>query len=434
MSDILLENKFSNLKAIFLYSIVSFFLFFEMAIQVSPGVMATQLMHDLNIGTFGLGFMSGVYFYTYTAMQIPSGFLFDKYSPRIITTFAILICMFGTLLFSFAHTIFLGSVAHLLMGTGSAFAFVAVLVVTADLFKPKYFAVMTGITQMLAALGAMAGQMPISLLQDYVGWRCTLWILVLIGAILTITIWKLLKYEKKGPIHKSIQPTTNSLKTIMSNSQTWYIALYACLLWAPMSSFASLWGVPFLTSVDHIKQTTAAFLCSLMWLGLAISSPLLGMLSIAINNKVLFLYITALIGAISFGLILGYHFSLVSLGILLFLAGAACSGQMLSFTLVKENNPSSVKATAIAFNNMAVVISGAVFQPLIGKLIESNSPGLASIDNSSHFQQGLCLILGAYVVAFIISICFITVRPEKTAEELSRRILNNLTNNNEALP
>src|SRR5579871_2693243 len=214
----ILKNNFSNLKTLLLYGIVSFFLFFEMAVQVSPSVMATQLMHDLNLGAFGLGLMSGVYFYTYTAMQIPSGVLFDKYNPRVIITLAILICTLGTLLFSYANGIFLGSVARLLMGTGSAFAFVAVLVVTADLFKAKYFAMMTGITQMLAAFGAMAGQMPISILVNMVGWRHTLWILVLIGLLLTVVVWKLLKYEKQSHLDHTAYPQASikvSLKRII---------------------------------------------------------------------------------------------------------------------------------------------------------------------------------------------------------------------------
>lgn len=402
----LFQHKLSSFKPILLYSIVSFFLFFEMAVQVSPSVMATQLMHDLNIGAFSLGFMSSVYFYSYTAMQIPSGILFDKYSPRIIITLAILVCTLGTLLFSFADSIFLGSLARFLMGTGSAFAFVAVLVVTADLFKTKHFAMMTGITQMLAAFGAMAGQMPISVLMNIVGWRHTLWILVFIGFLLTIFVWKLLKYNKRQTetiIHPHMDVKT-SFKKIISSRQTWYIALYACLLWAPMSSFASLWGVPFLVSADHLGQTTAAFICSFMWLGLALASPLLGMLSTALNNRVFPLYGSALIGAISFGIILEFHLSLILLGILLFLAGAACSGQALSFTLVKENNSDSVKATAIAFNNMAVVISGAFFQPIIGKLIDSGSVGMSAVNDPAHFKQGLFLVLGAYVIAFLIAV------------------------------
>ncbi len=403
-------NHISNWQAIFMYAIVSFFLFFEMAVQVSPSVMSYQLMHDLNIGSFGLGIMSGIYFYTYTAMQVPSGLLFDKYNPRLLITLSVLTCAIGTLLFAMAGNIYVGCIARLLMGSGSAFAFVSVLVVTADLFKPKHFAAMTGITQMLAAFGAMAGQMPISALLSYIGWRNTLFLLSAIGLVLSIIVWKYLNYQRSSETttqaHSHMQMTTN-LKKIVTHSQTWYVALYACLLWVPMSSFASLWGVPFLMTVDHLNQNIAALLCSLMWLGLAVASPLIGVLSTSLKNRVIPLAACALVGAIAFGLVLECNFSSFTLGTLLFLAGAACAGQALSFAVVKENNLNSEKATAIAFNNMAVVISGAIFQPLIGKLIESNKVGGVVSYNVEHFKHGLLIVLFAYVVGFLVSLCLI---------------------------
>jgi MFS family permease len=400
------NSGFSNWKALLLYSIVSLFLFFEMAVQVSPSVMSGQLMQDLHLGAFSLGIMSGIYFYSYTAMQIPSGFLFDKYNPRLVITISILVCVLGTILFANATNVYTGSLARLLMGSGSAFAFVAVLVVTADLFKAKYFATMTGITQMLAAFGAMAGQLPISILLAHIGWRHTLLVLAAIGGVLAILVWKLLKYERKNltaVANTASVPTRSSLNKILAKPQTWYIALYACLLWVPMSSVASLWGVPFLTSVDHISQTSAAFLCSLMWLGLALASPLLGVISTSLGKRVSPLAISALIGAIAFGLFLEFNFSPWILGVLLFFAGVACSGQALSFTLVKENNAPEIKATALAFNNMAVVISGAFFQPLIGKIIDAGQTSIPGIYAASSFKNGLLIVLMSYLVAFIVA-------------------------------
>lgn len=406
----------SNWQAISMYAIASFFLFFEMAVQVSPSVMSSELMHDFNIGSFGLGIMSGIYFYTYTAMQVPSGVLFDKYNPRLVITLSVLTCTLGTLLFGLANNVYVGCLARLLMGCGSAFAFVSVLVVTADLFKSKYFAAMTGVTQMLAAFGAMSGQMPISALVLNIGWRNTLLILALIGLILSIIVWQFLNYERSTTTQSFDGAQIKaSLKKILTQPQSWYVAFYACLLWVPMSSFASLWGVPFLATVDHLSQNTAAFLCSLMWLGLALASPLLGILSTGVKNRVMPLAFSALVGGIAFGLILYGNFSPLILGILLFMAGAACAGQALSFAVVKENNTHAEKATAIAFNNMAVVISGAIFQPLIGKLIESGRSDITTYYNVSHFRQGLLIVFCAYAIGFLVALFFIK-EPKETSE------------------
>ncbi len=413
-ANLVSDVTISKWKILLIYCIVSFFLIFEMAIQVSPSVMSTQLMHDLNIGAFGLGLMSGIYFYTYAGMQIPTGLLFDRYNPRIIITLSILICTLGTLIFSFANNIYIGAIARLLMGSGSAFAFVAVLVVSADLFKSTYFATMTGITQMLGAMGAILGQMPVSTLVNTIGWRETLLIISAIGIVLSIIVWTLLKYEKHQPT-RNVNRSSNislSLKQIITQPQTWYLAAYSCLLWAPMSSFASLWGIPYLTTVNHFNPTTAAFLCSLMWFGLAIGSPILGIISTLLNNRVLPLIVTSSMGITAFGLLLHFNFSQTAVGILLFFAGIACTGQTLCFTLAKDNNHSAVRGTAIAFNNMAVVVSGALFQPIIGKVIEIGHQNTIAYD-ANNYKNGVYIIFAAYILAFITALFFIKESDEE---------------------
>jgi MFS family permease len=99
-----------------------------------------------------------------------------------------------------------------------------------------------------------------------------------------------------------------------------------------------------------------------------------------------------------------------SVGVLLFLTGAACSGQALSFALVKENNLPSNNAAAIGFNNMAVVVAGAIFQPVIGKLIQLHMPEQVEqrIHYSSYdFQFGLSILPLCFGLALFISLFFI---------------------------
>ncbi len=401
--------KKSVVSALFVYLIVSLFLIFEMAVQVTPSVMAPQLMSDLALDPMKLGLMSGFYFYTYAAMQIPSGLLFDRFKPKPIVTLSILICALGSFLFAFAPSFAMGCVARLLTGLGSAFAFVSVLVVASDLFSPKSFAVITGITQMLAALGAMMGQMPVSIMVNHLGWRHSLEALGGVGLLLALLVWKLMNYERCSQQlnegHFSDTPTIfKSLKQILKSGQTWWIGLYALLLWAPMSGFASLWGVEFLSKADGLSPTNAAFYCSLMWIGLAVFSPLLGLFSTVINNKWFALVLAALIGTVSFGFIFFTQLSGFWLGFCLILAGGACAGQSLSFALIRDNNSTNVRATALAFNNMAVVLSGAVFQPLIGHLISQGKINTTSqLYSLENYKSGIFCVFLAYMLGTLIA-------------------------------
>ncbi len=403
------KNSLSTRKAVLIYIMVALFLVFEMAVQVSPSVMAASLMRDLNMSVLALGIMSGVYFYTYTAMQIPSGLLFDRFNAKLIIFSALMICSIGAVTFIFASNFFLGCLARLLMGFGSAFAFVSVLSVAADLFDKKKFALITGITQALAALGAMAGQYPVSFAVTHFGWRTTMFLLALFGFVLALVILKYLNYKKvtvKTVIAANSSVTTNiinDIKVIIKNKQTWFVAFYACLLWAPMSGFASLWGVPFFMHINHFSLSHAAFAISLMWLGLAFGSTALGVLANYFDKRVIFLWISAAMGAIAFFMILKAQLLGFWLYITLFFAGAACAGQALSFAVVRHNNDYSVKSTAIAFNNMAVVISGAVFQPVMGGLIQF----FQHQGQQQAYREGCYIIFAAYFVAVVLAVFFI---------------------------
>lgn len=397
-------------KRIMIYVVVSLFLVFEMAVQVSPSVMAPQLMRDFGIGAFALGMMSSVYFYSYTAMQLPSGLLFDRFPPKLIIVSSIIVCVTGTLLFSIATNFYMACLARLLMGLGSAFAFISVLVVASDMFKAKHFAMFAGLTQMLAAFGAMLGQTPINGLVNIIGWHKTMLLLSAFGLVLAVSLVYLLNYqhERKKTLYVTtnwLERTKKDLTEIVRNRQNWYVAGYACLLWAPMSGFASLWGVSFLIHFDQLSTNQAAFISSMMWIGLALASPLLGILSHAIN-KVLLLWFSALLGAVAFGALLFMHLSIIELAISTFLAGAACAGQALSFAVVKQNNSSQVKSTSMALNNMAIVLSGALFQPIIGRLIDT----FQHISLSLAYQVGCSVIFAAYLIGFIVALTLIDAK------------------------
>lgn len=401
-------------KAIGIFILVAFFLCYEMAVQVSPGVMTHELMRDLDINAAGLGLMSGCYFYTYTLMQIPAGLLYDRFSVRNIVLIPLLTCAIGAALFGLSHSVWEAALARLLMGLGSAFAFIGVLVVAADVFPKKHFALLAGLTQMLAAFGAMVGELPLVPLIAYLGWRHTMLYIAIVGFILAVFIWLFVRYKKvcSQTEIENLPNIKDSLKVISKNPQTWWIAIYACCLWAAMATFASLWGIPFLTTAYSLNHASAAGLISFMWLGIALCSPLLGWWSDFIANRKMPLIVSALVGLVCFTLVLfNKQIPVWSLGVLIFLAGGACAGQALSFAAVRENNTARNRATAIGFNNMAVVIAGALFQPLVGKLIQGHWDGKLidgiPVYSTVDYQIGLSTIAICFLLGSIVSIFFI---------------------------
>lgn len=251
------KSTYNVYFASLIFILIALFLCYEMAMQVSPGVMVEALRHDLQLSAAQLGWMSGYYFIPYTLMQFPAGLLFDRFKVRTVVIVPLLICAFGSYVFSLASHGVDAAIGRILMGLGGAYAFIAVLVVTDDVFPSRHFAMLAGVAQLLAALGALSGVAPLQPVVNSLGWRMTMKLIALIGFVLAIFIWALVRYEKETTSTTEMS-IGQSLRVITKNRQTWIVAAYATCLWAPMAAFASLWGKQYLIHSHHLNEMNAA--------------------------------------------------------------------------------------------------------------------------------------------------------------------------------
>lgn len=398
-------------KAYLFYALAVLFLAYEMALQVSPSVMTHELMRDFAIGAGTLGVMASFYFYSYTLMQIPTGILFDIFSPRSLLTFSIAVCSLGALFFGISDSVGIASLGRFLMGIGSAFAFIGVLVVASQWFPRRAFALLVGIAQLLAALGALGGELPLAAAVNAAGWRSVITVLGYAGLGLCVLVFLFMRGHPDH--HRELHPSARFFESdfglVFRNPQTYWVALYAFSGWAPVAVFAALWGVPFLMHKYDVSNTTAALATSMVWLGIALIAPIIGYLSDLMKKRLIPITTCAIVGLVS-TLIVIYVDSLPFYWNfpLLFLMGFASSGQILSFAIVQDINKPSIVGTAIGVNNMAVVIGGALFQPLAGWILgiywqgdmRNNIP-LYSLDG---YKVALAIVPVCYAIGLLTSL------------------------------
>lgn len=408
------HNSVPRWLAVSSYFLAALFLLYEMALGVSPSIMTQHLMRDLQIDAAGLGLMAAAYAYAYTLMQIPAGLLFDRFPTRHLITTTLLICALGALCFGSTHGVMLASLGRFLMGFGSAFAFIGVLVVADRFFPPARFALLVGIAQLLAAVGAMSGEAPLALMVNHIGWRPSTQVLAAIGFALTVLVWLIIRDR---PIVKPADKATalsplQSIIEVLKLGQTWWIGLYAFLNWAPVTIFASLWGIPYLVARFQISNTKAASMTAMIWVGLTMASPVLGWASARWQNRRGLLVFSAIIGTASAALLLWMPLLTVwQATALLWVFGCACAGQILTFAMVRDLNKPNVTGTAIGLNNMAVVAGGAVFQPMVGFLLHVSWSGQMSHGiphySAQNYTHAMAVIPICFAVSWLVSQFFI---------------------------
>jgi len=400
--------------AIIICTLAAIFYLYEFSLQVSLGVMTHELMLDMQLNAASIGVVSAFYYYAYTPMQIPAGWLHDKFGPRLILTFAAAACAFGTLFFALSQGIIGASIGRFLMGIGSAFSFSGALILIARWFPPTYFAILSGVVQLMSSIGAIGGELPLAISIQKWGWRHSMLGLAAIGLLLALIIWLVIRDFPKKPNKYQTQNTSaytrhkpRSLKQIMQASETWWIASYSFLIWAPVTAFAGLWGVPFLVRSNHLTTESASLACAAIWIGIGIGSPLSGWISERLQKRSSILFLCATLGFISSIMVIYVALPMPALYGFLFTLGLACGGQSLAFCVVHDiSHPSNIGAS-IGINNMATVASGAILQPIIGWLLYVNWDGAILMNTPIYslldYRIGLSMIPVCYVLAAIIS-------------------------------
>jgi MFS family permease len=356
-----------------IWTIAASFFFYKYLIQVSPSVMTDDLMKAFQVHGAGLGNLSAFYFYAYLIMQIPVGIMLDRFSPRLLTTSAIFLCSISTFIFSQTDTFWIACLSRALMGAGAAFAAVSCFKLAAVWFSPKRFALVSGMFMTAAMLGAVGGQMPLSLLVQNVGWRFALEIVSMMGIVLGIIYYLVLRDKATKPLQsrQDKEKISHLLKYIVTNKQAWALSLYSGLAFAPVSVFGGLWGVPFLETTYHLTRTDAALAVSCIFIGFAAGAPFWGWFSDYIQRRKPVLFIGTFSALLCLLIVLYSPNQLLPcLMILLFIFGFGASGFFTSFAMIRELFPIVLVATVLGIMNTFNSVFEALFEPLVGAILD----------------------------------------------------------------
>lgn len=388
---------------------------YEYFLRILPSVMTEDLLKMFNISGAAFGNLVAFYYYAYTPMQLPVGIMMDRFGPRKLLAFACLVCAIGTYLF-FHHYLSTAQVGRFLVGFGSAFAFVGVLKLAAIWFPPSRFALIAGMATSLGMIGAMTGDIVLSKLVFALGSTVTLHIAAAIGIVLTICLWYFIPATKKvKTTHEPIDPVLNykeffqAVFKLCRNPQMWLVGVIGALLYLSLSAFAEVWGIPYLIRVYGLSNSAAAAKVSFIFLGWAIGCPLMGWISEKIGNRRRPIIIGALLGSALFTLLIYFPFMVHHcLGLVLFIFGLCSSAQVIIFPIAREINVAGLAGTAIALTNLLVMSGGALFQPLIGKILDVSTGthvrGNLMAFSIESFQHALSIIPVAFVIVAVLAI------------------------------
>jgi sugar phosphate permease len=387
--------------------------------RMAPAVISSDLMKAFNTSGAALGSLAAMYFYIYTAMQIPAGVLADTLGARVTVSAGTLVAGCGSIMFGLAETFVGASVGRALVGLGVSVVFVGFFKSNSVWFSERNFGMVSGLTLLLGNIGAVASAGPLAgLLRSY-SWRS---VFMALGAVTLLLAVLALLFVRNRPEDmgfpsmrqmegKASHPASkrhwwDDLKSVVATGSAWPVLWVDLGMVGSMLAFVGLWAIPFLRDVHGLTRLDAAVYTTSALAGFAVGSMLAGWLSDRIGRRKpiilggTLIYTTACVGLAY----LPWHPG--PLGIAQFaLLGISTGGFVVTFATAKEVVAPALSGMAVGLVNTGLFFGAAVMQPLFGWALDQSWNG--RLDNgvrvyaAEDYHIVFLIMLGCAIIAVV---------------------------------
>ena len=386
--------------------------------RVAPAVITRELAAEFELTAAALGNLSAFYFYTYVAIQVPTGVLVDRYGPRCILALGAIGAAAGALLFAGAHTFALAGAGRLLIGASVGVAFVAMMKLSTHWFHPSRFALVAGLALGTGMFGAVSAGAPLRWLADGFGWRSVILATAAATAALAFIIWLVVRDDPQERGYASYLPAAHhdapahsmmgGLARVLRERNVLLICFMNGGVSGPVLTFAGLWGVPFMTTHYGLSTVAAAGLCSLTLLAWGTGGPLMGALSDRLKERKRLYGAGAGVAALCwFIVLLVPGLPLALFAVLLTVAGLASGVIMIGYAYAKESAPAALAGTTGGVINTGNMIGAMLMQPAVGWVLDrawdgSLEAGLR-VYSFAAYRYGFVLMLVWLIAVMVVA-------------------------------
>jgi sugar phosphate permease len=402
---------------------VSYYLY-QYVIRVSPSVMVDDLMFAFTLDAKWLGYLVATTTFFYALVQVPIGVLSDLFGARKLILYSLVACVLGVGAISITDSLLVAFAGRALIGVGSAAGFICVSKIASDWFPVSQKATWFALTILMGTAGAILGYAPLAKLSDAVGWQSALWYLTVLGGIvLIVNIFFLRDKEVERVRVVSRSEVVQQIKDVLKSRFAWMYAITALGMYLPISVFADLWGVPFLTLKYGLAKDVAATILSWAYVGtcggvifVALVSNLLKGVRLVIGAAAAL--VTTLISVIVFA----PELSQTTLSVLLVSLGVVVGAEILCFSKTCQENDVRVAATVTGFLNFIVTLGAAFVQQFVGWLIKIMWDGQIA-DNGlpqyrvEDYQNAMIVVILISLTSFVLAFFLPDKNPDYLPQE-----------------
>lgn len=406
-SGVVAGIRHSRIFGFLVWGLCVFFFLYEFFLRTVVGTFQSSLMTDLQLSSFRFSVLSTTsYMLVYGLMQIPVSIIVDSVGLKkslVIGSFACAIAAIGL---ANAHQFETAVAFRGLMGFGSSFGYICLLISVYDWMPRKYNGLFIGISQFLGTMGPLIAAGPLSSLAGsaVVSWRSVFVVMSGIGFGLMLLIWLFVEnnQEEKGS-YRILRPSEGAdanVRRLFSSSQAWMISIFCACTYFSIEYLSENEGISFIAQKGFSPKFGASMI-SLTWLGFAIGNPLLGLISDLIQRRKTVMVIASLSCLVGVSGIV-YSQSAIVLTVAFFLLGIGASGQSIGVAAISDHFKKHFIAIGYGLNNALVTTAVAVNAPCIGFLLDTIKKG--EHPNLAEYTMAFNSLIVLSVISLVFSV------------------------------
>ena len=247
------------------------------------------------------------------------------------------------------------------------------------------------------------------------GWRATLYLIAVILLLFSILFFLFIKDKPDSMINDSVGVTSNesvytSLVQVLRNSNSYFNGFYTgFFLYAPTAALGELWGVSFFHHLHGVSNELAGLMVAAIFIGCTVGGTWVGYFTDLLGCRRKLMFLSPLLSMLIL-LIIIYIPTLSASLMLVFFYGVSNTGVVLAYAVASELHPPKFVGISIAFTNMMPIMVGALFQPLVGWILDKQWAGAISYGLRIYSRQEnvhtltilpISLLLAFFLVFFI---------------------------------
>lgn len=338
--------------------IVTLFVIYSFCLNTAAAVFSNAIKTTLHASNLGVSLATGVFILGFACMQIPAGYLLDKFNARFIVGTGVFLLAAGNALSSVSGNLTIFALSNFLQGIGAAFSFIAAAILISQWFSSKLFPILFGLTQTISCISTGIIHYYFTILLQTHSWNEVYQGLALFGFVLLVLTLLLVK-TPSGYVRPPGISLTKSLAMVLPNKQIWLCTIAAATSFGVLLAYASVWYLKIQTFYA-VENLDAMMISGMIFVGIGVGTPLLGWISNIVKSRVMVIHVSLALGTMA--LILGIylpHYNIVTLipiKIVSFFIGFLLSGSMLFYTIVSEDSSDSTRGVAISLLNTGVFL------------------------------------------------------------------------------